>query len=105
MAETAVFGMVISSGPNVAMLVPFADAAVKLAGPKLVSGSVRLPLDGAPAMTSAEDSAAPFSVALAGCVQPLGRSFRTSWNVPPPWAVTEPENWSPGLTCLGRFTD
>ena len=38
MAETEVFGMVISTGLNVAMLVPFAVAELKLTVPKLVSG-------------------------------------------------------------------
>ena len=87
MGETDVLRMVISSGLNVAMLWPFAVAWLKPTVPKLASGRMPpLPVQqGASAMTSAEDSAAPARVALTVWVQPLVVSFRTSWNWLPPW--------------------
>ncbi|HJZ24793.1 MAG TPA: hypothetical protein VJ370_00825 [Streptosporangiaceae bacterium] len=87
MAETDVFGIVIPCGLNVDMLWPFAVAELKPTVPKLVSGKMP-PLavqQGASAMTSAEDSAAPGRVALTVWVQPLVVSLRTSWNLPLPW--------------------
>src|SRR5689334_21923766 len=106
MADTEVSGMTISVGWNAARDWPFAAAEAKLAVPKLVSGRMP-PLEmqhGASAMTSAEDRAAPARVTPTVCVQPLVVSFRTRLNVLGDWYVTEPENWSPGLTGLGKFT-
>jgi hypothetical protein len=83
-----------------------AVAEAKLAVPKLAGG--RMPplavQQGASAMTSAEDRAALARVTLCVCVRPLVLSFRTRLNVLGDWYVTEPENWSPGLTGLGKFT-
>ena len=104
MADTEVFGMTISVGWNVDRGWPFAVAEVKLAVPKLVSGRMP-PLSvqhGASAMASAEDRCALARVTPTVCVQPLVLSFRTRLNVLGDWYVTEPENWSPGLTGVGE---
>jgi hypothetical protein len=86
MAETDVAGMVISTGLNVPRPALFAVAPVKPTVPKLVSGrSPPLAVQqGSSVMTSAEDRAAPATVASIVCVQPavLSASVSRNWSLP-----------------------
>src|SRR5438132_8377629 len=82
MVETVVSGMVISAGLNVHRPVLFTAALLKPTVPKSVRGRTPPELQqGASAMTSAEDRAAPARVALMVCVQPavLPVSVSRNW--------------------------
>jgi hypothetical protein len=107
MPATEVSGMLICTGSSVSRLVPFTVTPVKLTEPKSVNGRTLEPpevLEGASAMTSAEDRSAPVWVALIVCVQPCVMSSSTSRNSSLPWEVTVPVNLSPGLTGFVKFT-
>src|SRR5215467_5811695 len=85
--------------------VPFALALLKCTVPKLASGSTRPPpVDGASAMTSAEEFFAPRSDLWTVWLQCRVLSVITRVYLLPPVWVTEALMWSPGRTRLEKFT-
>jgi hypothetical protein len=97
---------VISTGWSVHRSALFTIAALKLTVPKLVSGKMP-PLfvqQGASAMTSAEDRAAPASLRVAERFQCWVASVIVSRNLLLPRYLTEAENRSPALTVLLKVT-
>src|SRR5690242_9812579 len=96
--------MVIGSGPNVSSVWPFADALVKFTVPKLASGSTPPRLDGASAITSADESEALFSRCVVTCVHCCVASLIVRVNLPPPPTTTDALILSPGTTGFEKFT-
>lgn len=82
---------------------PFAVAPLKLTVPKFASGRTPPLLDGASAITSADESLADLSLAVFTFVHPCVLSEIVSVNVPRPSVVTDADMWSPGCTGLLRF--
>src|SRR5215469_15042546 len=84
---------------------PFALALLKRTVPKLASGSTRPPpVDGASAMTSAEEFLAPRSDLWTVWLQCRVLSVMTRVYLLPRVWVTEALMWSPGRTRLEKFT-
>src|SRR5579875_643534 len=98
--------MFMLTGLSLPIADPLTVAPVKFTVPKSASGRMPplLVQQGASAMTSAEERAAPEAVAVTVWLQPWVVSASVSVKLSPLFQVTEPVKWSPGLTVLLKFT-